>query len=127
MQSGIYVSQAGSGGGANQPDTLYGVIADRPVATSVASGTQYVATDIGFTYRSDGTNWFLLDSNDTPLENLTFTYSGGNLSTIVSSNRTLSYTYNGDGSINTISNTTEGWTKTFSYNGAGDVTGVTIS
>lgn len=126
MFSGIQITQPNTGGGGTE--ILYGTIGTRPDPTTTASGTQFVATDIGLVYRSDGTQWFLIDTSDTPVENKSFTYNpDGSLNTVVGANRSLQYTYNPDGSLATVVNVTDGYTKNFTYNGDGSLAGVVIS
>ena len=126
---GIHITSPneGGGGGPAGPVTIYDVIANRPDPTSVLPGTEFTATDIGLTYRSDGTSWFLKDLSDTPLEDITITYNANeDINTVVSASRTLQFTYDAGGNMLTVTNVTEGWTKTFGYV-EGNLVSVTIS
>jgi hypothetical protein len=122
---GFHLSLPAGTGGGGGPDVLYDLIANRPAANTVASGTRFVATDIGLEYWSDATSWYLIDQADTPLSNVTITYNGnGTVNTVVNAQRTLTFGYTGPLLTSVVSS--EGWTKTLNYTGD-DLTGVTLS
>ena len=91
-----------------------GLDATVPAATDLAAGLMTAADKI------------VLD-HQAPLEDLTFSYSGGDLVGVSSPSKNLTIAYNGDGTIDTISDSVApAWTKTFGYV-SGDLTTITVS
>lgn len=67
-----------------------------------------------------------VDDNDVVPLTASFSYNGdGTINTLTKDGRVSTFAYNGDGTIDTITNTD--WTKTFAYNGDGTIDTVTVT
>lgn len=82
----------------------------------------------------DASNWVpgdvaSLDAVRLDAENKTFAYTNGQLTSIDGTEVQISLTYNGDGTINTVSKTSNGTTvtKTFAYDIDGNLDTITVS
>lgn len=96
--------------------------------SDVNVGTPGAGED-GYSLVWDNANsWFdLVDLGGGAPPTLTFAYSGGAVTDITGTGVDLDFTYNGDGSVNTIVDNVASITRTFAYNGDGTVSTITVS
>lgn len=130
MQHGIFITPPDPNANGNASQTVYDLIGNRPAANSVAVGAQFVATDIGLTFYSNGTDWIPTDLSDKPLESLTLTYgergeASTTLTSVVGPNTDIDLFYTG-GVLTSVTNNLDGWTKTLGYTGD-ELTSVTVT
>lgn len=72
------------------------------------------------------TEWVTVSGGSSTPQNQTFTYYGdGSLESVTEGSETRTYTYNLDGTVDTVTNGT--WTQTFAYNGSGQLTSITVT
>lgn len=81
----------------------------------------------GVTWDNATSRFVLTDVGVSNPVTLTFAYSGGNVSDITGTGVDLDFTYNGDGTVNTIVDNTDSVTRTFAYNGDGTVSTITVT